>query len=150
MPIRFLTIRIYSTFLISMHRPQKLKLHVQMWQKESLVSAPNCSLCKTQKHRFMLAHSSSHSHTTNAAVCTNNVCFNCLKPGHFSKVCGRNDHCRKCNKLHCTWLSKIRICCVKVQSRLLSEPCRLGITWDHGWHWSGGRHHSFRKMLFVN
>lgn len=32
----------------------------------------------------------------------NELCMNCLKPGHFSKQCGSNNRCRKCQKLHHT------------------------------------------------
>ena len=31
-------------------------------------------------------------------------CLNCLKPGHFLRQCPSDQHCRKCQKPHHTWL----------------------------------------------
>ena len=66
----------------------------------------NCSLCKTQKHPLyacpqfkLLPHDKMLS-----IVRSSNVCLNCLKPGHFSKSCGSNNRCRKCQKPHHTLL----------------------------------------------
>ena len=68
--------------------------------------APNCLLCKTQKHPLYacsqfkaLPHDKMLS-----TVRSSNVCLNCLKPGHFSKNCTSNNQCRKCQKPHHTLL----------------------------------------------
>ena len=34
----------------------------------------------------------------------NGYCLNCLKPGHFLRQCPTDQHCRKCQKPHHTWL----------------------------------------------
>ncbi len=70
--------------------------------------APNCSICKTQKHPLyacpqfkLLPHDKMLS-----TVRSSNVCLNCLKPGHFSKNCGSNNRCKKCQKPHHTLLHR--------------------------------------------
>ena len=67
-------------------------------------SATSCILCKPEKHplyacpRFkVLPHDKMVS-----IVRDNELCMNCLKPGHFSRRCGSNNRCKKCQKLHHT------------------------------------------------
>ena len=69
-------------------------------------ATPNCSLCKTLKHllyacpRFkLLPHDEMLS-----TVRSSNVCLNYLKPGHFSRNCGSNSCCKKCQRPHHTLL----------------------------------------------
>ena len=69
-------------------------------------ATPNCFLCKTLKHplytcpQFKILPYGKMLST----IRSNNVCLNCLKPGHFSKNCGSNNRCRKCQKPHHTLL----------------------------------------------
>ena len=75
--------------------------------------APNCFLCKTQKHPLYaclqfkpLPHDKMLS-----TIRSSNVCLNGLKPGHFSKSCRSNNRCRKCQ-------SHTTLCCTRIQSQL--------------------------------
>ena len=69
-------------------------------------SFPSCSLCKTEKHSLFacpqfktLAHEKRMS-----VVKSNDLCVNCLRPGHFVKQCRSSNRCRKCQKSHHTLL----------------------------------------------
>ena len=66
----------------------------------------NCYLCKTQKHPLYIYpqfKSLPHERML-ATVRSNNLCLNCLRPGHFSKNCRSNNRCRRCQKPHHTLL----------------------------------------------
>ena len=58
----------------------------------------NCALCKNEKHplyactRFKSLPPDKMTSTLKA----NELCFNCLRPGHFSKQCPSLNRCRKC------------------------------------------------------
>ena len=66
----------------------------------------SCVVCKSEKHplyvctRFKgLTHDKMLS-----TVRSNNLCLNCLRPGHMSKNCTSIHRCRKCQKPHHTLL----------------------------------------------
>ena len=69
-------------------------------------SQSNCLICKPEKHplyacpRFKLM-----SHEQKIEVLkSNNLCMNCLRPGHFVKNCKSLHHCKVCQKSHHTLL----------------------------------------------
>ena len=66
----------------------------------------NCVLCKTEKHPlYACSRFKSLSHDKMVSTLkTNNLCMNCLRPGHFIKNCKSQHHCRKCQKPHHTLL----------------------------------------------
>ena len=67
---------------------------------------PNCTLCKTQVHPlYVCPQFKSLPHDKMLTVIrSNNLCLNCLKPGHISKSCGSNNRCRRCQTPHHTLL----------------------------------------------
>ena len=69
-------------------------------------SSPNCLICKSEKHplyacpRFKLM-----SHEQKIEILkSNNLCMNCLRPGHFVKNCKSLHHCKVCQRSHHTLL----------------------------------------------
>ena len=69
-------------------------------------STANCAVCKSEKHPlYACTQFKSMPHDKMlSTVRSNNLCLNCLKPGHFSKKCGSLNRCRKCQKPHHTLL----------------------------------------------
>ena len=67
-------------------------------------SVAGCILCKPEKHplyacpRFKVLPRDKMV----SIIRDNELCMNCLKPGHFSRQCGSNNRCRKCQKPHHT------------------------------------------------
>ena len=65
-------------------------------------STPPCCLCTDQKHplyacpKFKLM---SHEQRTETLK-TNNLCLNCLRPGHFVKDCKSVNRCKTCQRSH--------------------------------------------------
>ena len=63
-----------------------------------------CKLCQSDKHplytcpRFRAMPRDKMLST----IRDNELCLNCLKPGHFSRQCSSLNRCRKCQKLHHT------------------------------------------------
>ena len=66
----------------------------------------NCVSCKTGKHPLYICPKfKSLTHDKMLLVLrTNNLCLNCLKPGHYARDCKSSHHCKKCQKLHHTLL----------------------------------------------
>ena len=66
----------------------------------------NCISCKTGKHPLYICPKfKSLTHDKMLLVLrTNNLCLNCLKPGHYARDCKSSHHCKKCQKLHHTLL----------------------------------------------
>ena len=66
----------------------------------------NCVLCKVGKHPLHTC--SKFKGLTHdkmiATLKTNDLCMNCLRPGHFVKQCRSLNRCRKCQKPHHTLL----------------------------------------------
>ena len=66
----------------------------------------SCVLCKTDKHPLYACFrfkSLSHDKMI-STLKANNLCINCLRPGHFIKECKSLHRCRKCQKPHHTLL----------------------------------------------
>lgn len=67
-------------------------------------SVAGCILCKPEKHplyacpRFKVLSRDKMV----SIIRDNELCMNCLKPGHFSNRCGSNNRCRKCQRPHHT------------------------------------------------
>ena len=67
-------------------------------------SIPTCILCKKSKHT--LNNCSKFKSFTHEKMMTtiksNDLCINCLKPGHYLKQCKSLHKCHKCKKPHHT------------------------------------------------
>ena len=66
----------------------------------------NCILCKVEKHPLHTCSkfkSLTHDKMI-STLKTNDLCMNCLRPGHFVKQCRSLHRCRKCQKPHHTLL----------------------------------------------
>lgn len=66
----------------------------------------NCTLCKNEKHMFFSCpRFKALTHEKKLATLrSQEVCMNCLRPGHFVKQCRSAHRCRKCQKPHHTLL----------------------------------------------
>ena len=65
-------------------------------------SCSPCLLCKPDRHPLYACakfKALNHTEKTNV-VKSNNLCLNCLKPGHSSRSCRSLYHCKTCNKSH--------------------------------------------------
>ena len=66
----------------------------------------NCVLCKTDKHPLYVCpmfKSQPHDKMM-TTLKANDLCMNCLRPGHYVKQCKSLHRCRKCQKQHHTLL----------------------------------------------
>ena len=65
-------------------------------------SCPPCLLCNPDRHPlYACAKFKVLNHTEKTIVVkSNNLCLNCLKPGHSSRSCRSLYHCKTCNKSH--------------------------------------------------
>ena len=81
-------------------------------------SAVNCILCKNDKHPlYACTRFKSLSHDKMMSTLkANSLCINCLRPGHFVKLCKSLHRCRKCQKPHHTLLH------VESEQRPLTAP----------------------------
>ena len=69
-------------------------------------NADSCALCKTDKHPLYTCprfKSLPHDQMI-TTLRSNNLCMNCLRPGHYSRKCSSVNRCRKCQKPHHTLL----------------------------------------------
>ena len=66
----------------------------------------NCVLCKTDKHPlYVCPKFKNQPHDKMIATLkANDLCMNCLRPGHYVKQCRSLHRCRKCQKPHHTLL----------------------------------------------
>ena len=66
----------------------------------------HCCLCKTEKHLiFACPQFKTLNHDRKmSTVKSNDLCINCLRPGHFVRQCRSTTRCRKCQKSHHTLL----------------------------------------------
>ena len=69
-------------------------------------SATICVLCKTEKHPlYTCTRFKSLPHDKMISILrSNDMCLNCLRPGHYSKQCPSVNRCRRCQKSHHTLL----------------------------------------------
>ena len=69
-------------------------------------SATNCVLCKTDKHpMYACTRFKSLSHDKMISTLkANDLCMNCLRPGHYVKQCKFLHRCKKCQRPHHTLL----------------------------------------------
>ena len=70
----------------------------------SASNTDNCALCKNEKHPLYVCtrFKSLPRDKMMSTIKSNELCFNCLQPGHFSKQCPSLNRCRKCQKPHHT------------------------------------------------
>ena len=70
------------------------------------ISSPNCPVCRTEKHPlYVCSRFKIMSHEQMMEVLkSNNLCINCLRPGHFVKACKSLHHCKVCQRAHHTLL----------------------------------------------
>ena len=69
-------------------------------------STADCVLCKGEKHPLyacMRFKALTHDKMV-STLKSNNLCMNCLRPGHFVKQCKSAHRCRQCQKPHHTLL----------------------------------------------
>ena len=66
----------------------------------------NCILCKSVKHPLYscLKFKSLNHADKLSTLKTNNMCINCMRPGHYLKNCRSSHRCRVCQKPHHTLL----------------------------------------------
>ena len=72
----------------------------------ALETMANCVLCKVEKHLLHTCPKFKNL-THDKMVSTlkaNDLCMNCLRPGHFVRQCKSLNRCRKCQKPHHTFL----------------------------------------------
>ena len=64
----------------------------------------NCVVCRTEKHALFTCpqFKSLPRDKMISTVRYNELCLNCLKPGHFSKRCRSQNRCRRCQRPHHT------------------------------------------------
>ena len=70
----------------------------------SASNTDNCALCKNEKHPLYVCtrFKSLPRDKMMSTIKSNELCLNCLRPGHFSKQCPSLNRCRKCQKPHHT------------------------------------------------
>lgn len=70
----------------------------------SASNTDNCALCKNEKHPLYVCtrFKSLPRDKMMSTIKSNELCFNCLRPGHFSKQCPSLNLCSKCQKPHHT------------------------------------------------
>ena len=66
----------------------------------------SCVLCKNNKHPlYVCPKFKSQPHDRMVSILKeNNLCLNCLRPGHFVRQCRSSHRCRKCQRPHHTLL----------------------------------------------
>ena len=64
----------------------------------------NCVICKADKHPlyFWPTFKAMPRERMVSALRANNLCLNCLKPGHFARQCTSAHKCKKCQRTHHT------------------------------------------------
>ena len=64
----------------------------------------NCVICKAERHPLYLCPTFKTMPRDKmvSALRTNNLCLNCLKPGHFARQCPSTHKCKKCQRSHHT------------------------------------------------
>ena len=69
-------------------------------------TTPTCVFCKSGKHPlYMCIKFKNLPHDKMLSTLkANDLCINCLKPGHFVRECKSSHRCRKCQKSHHTLL----------------------------------------------
>lgn len=65
-----------------------------------------CAICKTERHSLFTCpqFKALAPDKKMSTVKSNNLCINCLRPGHFVKQCRSTNRCRRCQKSHHTLL----------------------------------------------
>ncbi len=69
-------------------------------------TAHSCIVCNTDQHPlYSCAQFKSLSHDRMLSTLKdNNICLNCLRPGHYVRQCRSQHRCRRCRKPHHTLL----------------------------------------------
>ena len=89
-------------------------------------SESTCILCKTEKHPLFACHQfKAMSHDKKISTLkSQDLCLNCLRPGHFVKQCKSLHRCRRCQNPHHTLLHVDR----KEQNTLPAAPAPTPVT----------------------
>jgi hypothetical protein len=68
--------------------------------------ANTCVVCKGERHPLFTCpqFKAMPRDKMMSVVRSNELCLNCLKPGHFAKQCPSTNRCRKCERMHHTLL----------------------------------------------
>ena len=86
--------------------PKKPFVHVPTKSIAMNMTDPvgNCILCKTDKHPlYVCSKFKNQPHDKMIATLkANDLCMNCLRPGHYVKHCKSLHRCHKCQKPHHT------------------------------------------------
>ena len=80
--------------------------HITSFAANATDQPDACVLCKTDRHPLYLCQQFKtlpHDKMI-STLKSNNICLNCLRPGHFLKQCKSLNRCRKCQKPHHTLL----------------------------------------------
>ena len=84
--------------------PRKFPPRTSASHIASAADSTPCVCCKLQKHPlYACPQFKSLTHDNKLSlVRSNNLCINCLRPGHFARNCVSNNKCRKCQQPHHT------------------------------------------------
>ena len=83
---------------------KKLLLSPASFAASSSESNTNCILCKTENHPLYVCprFKAVPRDEMISFLKTNELCMNCLRPGHYSKLCTSLNKCRKCQSPYLT------------------------------------------------
>ena len=89
-------------------------------------SESTCILCKTEKHPLFACHQfKAMSHDKKISTLkSQDLCLNCLRPGHFVKQCKSLRRCRRCQNPHHTLLHVDR----REQNTFPAAPAPTAVT----------------------
>ena len=67
---------------------------------------PPCIVCKSEKHPLYICQKFKYfpHERMLSTLRSNNLCINCLKPGHFTRECQSSNRCKRCRRPHHTLL----------------------------------------------
>ena len=87
----------------------------------SNVTDHSCIICKERHPLYVCGQFKSLSRDRKLSVLrSNNLCLNCLGPGHFARNCRSSNRCQKCQRLHHTLLHQSQEAAVSLQQSVPS------------------------------